>query len=324
MKYEEMIDEAEIGELLDFLKDLSDDGAGRFKQRLGERLALTGDQEKVTANELRYQLMRFLVDEQRSRVKVQALADPRNGFDLDESVLQLWLKLNSVNDWVTQEHKSKTYHERRLVAWFLDRYALSQARRVYTQSIALYEGLQFVPLAGTSVALFLILSRDRIGWSFAAVLIAYAAAILVWKVSGYSALDFVQSLVPRLAGTAAAGAALLLSAAELLKFLHKGMSVYASLALLAFAALYLVLEIEQRVRPRLRRRELTNRVVNVVVLALSHAAAIVIALLPAIRFVRGGSESFSWVQLVAVTSAVFTGGLVLNVIWAEEPVTRPL
>lgn len=285
--------------------------------------------------ELRYQLLRFLIDDDRNRLKLQALDDLWPELDRGGAVLRLWQFLVDHDlDYLKGVRQSSVYHQRRLFEWFVDQYDLVRARQVYTRRGVLYSGLQHVPLLGVGLAF---LMADNPMLAMLTVVAGYVLPAGIWSIvrgggkdteaaggRRLAALDFFQSLVPRLAGTAAAGTALMLSSEKLMGFLRTDEKARAlPLLLLIPALLYLVLEIQQRVRPRLRWRELTRRVANIVFLALPHAAGIIFFVLPVIRHSLG-IAGLSPEEIFRFTMAVFTAGLVLNVIWAEEPVTRPL
>lgn len=326
----ELIDSATSEELQSIANDPSASNVNAFcakaTQQLYERHGWTTvtPPPSPSPSELRYELLRFLVTEERSRAQIQGLAERDPSFDRDQAVMEVWRVLAGEDaEYIAEKHFSIVYHQRRLFAWFVDRYDLRRAREIFAPQPWLHSGLQLVPLLAALAALFMASSRLS---ALAVVGGGYVVPLLVWRlVQHLSPVDFVQSLVPRLAGTAAAGAALMLSAKELMGFLRDRMGVGESLGLLGAAALYLALEIIHRVHPRLGWRKLANRVANIVFLALAHAVAIVLLILPAIHHLLGDTTAKSSpTELFAFTTAVFTAGLILNVIWAEEPITRPL
>lgn len=289
--------------------------------------------QRASSSEVHYELLKFLVTDARSRPQLQGLQDGCPSFDRDEAVLFLWRTLMECDEsYVSKAHFSVRYHQLRLFAWFVDRYDLSRARRIFTESRALCEWIQFIPLVAAAAAVWF---ANSAYWPWLLVGSGYALPAVIWcmnrmpqsdgrQMPRLPVIEFLQSLVPRLAGTAAAGAALLLSNDKLLGFLSQKVR-FAALVPVLIACAYLALEITQRVHPRLRWRELINRVGTVVCLALSHAIAIVIVLLPAIRFVLGQpGHRFSPAEILVFATAVFVAGLILNVIWAEDPITRPL
>ncbi len=336
LSLEELIDAANAAELqIVFEGEFDDAEMETFRSQVETREFPEAKIENPPSpSQLRYQLLRFLIDDERNRLMMQAVQDRRRALDRGHLVLKLWRKLaDSDRAYIQNKHHSVVYHERRLFEWFVDQYDLIRARRVYTAKLWLAAGLQFLP--GLAVVAAFLLAHAPV-LALGVIAVGYLLPILVWFAwtyfagrgdngSGPSTLDFIQSLVPRLAGTAAAGAALMVSSDELISFFRNGMDFWRSLLLLVPAIFYLGLEVQQRARPRLTVFELAKRVGNVVFLALPHAAAIVFLILPAIRRslkVTGGQLSAE--TIFVFTTAVFTSGLVLNAIWAQEPITKPL
>ncbi len=282
--------------------------------------ALGRDPDKKS--ELLYQYLRRLVDDSRSGAIWNTIDKDR-----DSEVERLWRHLaDGHGSYIEQYHGSLAYHRQRLFAWFLDRYELARARRILKDKAPWPNwGLPYLPVVTAVIG---ILAASH-GWHLRLCVplaaSGYLLAIGWWwaSVGRSSTMEFVKSLIPRLAGTAAAGAGLLLTSGELLVFIATRMTWPSSLLLLGLATTYLMLEIEHRVQPRPSLKALALKTFNLVLLALAHSSVIVLLILPVLRHLVPGA-ALGWQSLLAFTTVVFAAGLVLNVIWAEEPVTRPL
>ncbi len=281
--------------------------------------------------ECRYELLRLALRQQRSSALFPIC---ETGEEIERFVSELWSVMEIRDrDYILETYHSLPFHRRRLFAWLVDRYAIRSARAL----LGLRQWPSWLPLLG--VTLGFVLAWIDVGkreWPAAAMAgVGYAAAIALAVLfrrprtgigGAASAVAFAQALIPRLLGTAGAGALLLLSGSELLKWIAGGRLAHV-LACAGIAALatwaYLLLEMQHRLEPPAPFWALVRRAWEVWLLALAHSGLVVLVLRPAFEAVADRPR-FDGVNLLAVTIAVFTTGLILNVIWAEEPITHPL
>jgi hypothetical protein len=135
-----------------------------------------------------------------------------------------------------------------------------------------------------------------------------------------------QSLVPRLAAASVVGLVILASSEELLGFVVGGASMWRAALLLTASLGYLLLEMARRIHPLPRARRLLRLGFDVSSTALAHAVAIAVCAERALRSILDPQrvEVLSAWQLLNVAAFLLAIGLIVDLIWAEEPVTQPL
>jgi hypothetical protein len=315
-------------------QDFSDES---IRQALGKWLGAetpSADREPEPW-QVRYSLLRFAMSSRSSRVFTAQLESGTGTLDRDRFVVELWKKLAKADEVaVIARHHSLRYHRRRLFDWLVDRYALSCARDIFGMPSL----PAWLPLGGALVALFInwrdTIAERRLGglWFLAAGYVAATVLAVGLREKergagiGESVFFFLQSLIPRLMGTAAAGALLLLTGSSLLEWIAQaspGTSLLGSLAVFGAASAYLLLEMLNRLEPAPKWTVVARRLTEVVALAMTHSTLLTLLLWPAFaEFSNVYNAGFH--QFASVIVALFATGLVLNVIWAEEPITHPL
>lgn len=291
--------------------------------------------EKAEGWQVRYALLRFAVNDESTRVFTSARENKALALDRDRFVVDLWHTIaRDDRDALLKRFHSMRYHRRRLFDWLVDRYALTCARDI----LGLRSWPAWLPLGGALVALFFnwrdtVAERRVAGlWSLAVGYLAATVIAIVWRKRnspaglGEAAFFFLQSLIPRLLGTAAAGALLLLTGSSLLEWIvaaRPEISLLGSLAVFGAASAYLLLEMLNRLEPAPKWTAVAGRLAEVVALAMTHSTLLTLLLWPAFSKLSNVCNA-GFHQLVSVIVALFATGLVLNVIWAEEPITHPL
>jgi hypothetical protein len=133
----------------------------------------------------------------------------------------------------------------------------------------------------------------------------------------------VHSLIPRLAGAGAVGLVILASSQELLSAVLLTQPWWLIGLLLAGYG-YLLLEMARRVHPLPRLRRLALHAFDISTTALAHSLTLVLLAEGVLRKALGGRAVFGWSEAASAVVFVFSIGLVVNLIWAEQPVTEPL
>lgn len=285
---------------------------------------------------LRFQLLRFLVDDARALGAWETVAAAAPAIDRDARVLAVWKKVAN-DDW--HELGSETwplrYYEDKLYDWFLSRFDPGKAREVVRSGLwpRQAHGVLLALVLGLLVLAHFYASSAR--WLWLSVPAAYVAILLClgWTfarpsqgpkadrtfVEGF--LLAANSLAPRLGAAVLVGLVGVGSFSSVPRWGSAGPGLAASVAVLVAGGLYLAVQMARKVQPR--GRGLLRRWWAVGACGLSHSLALTAVGLTALRQIAhqtdaATAEIFSW----AVWSLAM--GLVLNVIWDETPVTQAL
>ncbi len=268
-------------------------------------------------------------------------------WDADAQVLKLWQELEG--DFVREgsaeiselaRHRwSVVYHRHWLFDWFLSRYDIRRARQVlgggawsrnaHALLAAAILVVLFFHLAGrleplpalSSVSLSLLIYSLVV----AALGAGFRARVSDWPEAIALAL---HSLIPRLAGAGAVGLVILASSQELLRaVVETGWWWLVGLLLAGYG--YLLLEMARRVYPSPPLPRLLCHGADIAATALAHSMTLALLAEGGLRRVLKNepgeiADPFSCWELFSVVVFVFTIGLVVNLIWAEQPVTEPL
>jgi hypothetical protein len=288
----------------------------------------------------RYALFKLLTSKKAGPLRWRALREAGERWEPGERIAQLWSELEEAPDEdFNSIHWSKIYHRDWLFHWFLSRYDLRAARRVLGGGTM--AAWAHVTLLVGVVLVFSSRRLDLLGaggtlYSMALLAVLYLVIALGLAKSFHprltSRLDaFVlalQSLVPRLAGASAVGVLLLASSQELLQVVVGLALWWLWLPLLVVGGwAYCLLEMSRHVQPLPPPGRLALQGVDVTVTALGHSFAL--ALLgegALVKVLRNGAAGppLGWSQSLSVVVFVFVIGLIVNLIWAEQPVTEPL
>ncbi len=292
-----------------------------------------------------YGLLKFLSDERRSQLHWAALSErAKLSLTSSEIVLRLWKLFEGEEGhaYLTENHRSSWYHRSLLFEWFLGRYDLGGGRRILLERDSfLIRNVHFL-LFATMVVVALLHLRSPIlsapiadghqPWTPLLVLVIYLVALLVQVLSFHRKSPTrmerwvlsAQSLVPRLAAASFAGVVVLASSEELLGFVLRGASVYRLAVLLSASFVYLLLEIARRTHPLPGPNHLLRLGCDVFFTALAHSLAITVCIERALRSILGQPGRMQLDQLANVAAFLLVIGLIVNLIWADEPVTKPL
>ncbi len=304
--------------------------------RLGQQLL--PDLARDDEISLRYGFLRALQDERASRSAwrhlLDATAPEGSRRDKDRILFDLWKSLEK--EIPACPYGSVGEHRRHFLLWFLRRYDLGSARRLYWDS-RLAPAAQYILLgllAALLVATALLPQREPFWWGPLAVYGAVCGWLGLAMGDGFAALN---SLVPRLLGTVAVGLAILCSSSELASVVLCGRSPEATcppnawifIGTVVVSWLYLLLESERRIYPRPPTLVLCRRSFAILCTGLSHALALAVAFRPALRATLGAAHlpagcGAPWLEILNVTGFILIVGMLFQIIWAEEPVTHPL
>lgn len=315
----------------------------------GRGLAETSDMHAF------YDWWRFLAKRQdpMSRAMWQGLRDRKGspGKSRDAHMLELWRKLRELSpnpknnraevvpgsNFLDEEKHSRRYHEDLMFGWFLARYDIYRALQCFRAELSWLRRLivgwmgAFIFAAVLVGLVFWLFAQLPAGatwpWRLASVVAMYGIYVgaLMWGGSLRWA-PAVQALIPRLMGTAAVGFLFLLNTeAPFREWLVPESGKWYGPALLFVAAwLYLVLEIVRRVDPDPTLWERASRSSRVLLMGAAHSSALFVVLGPELPLRNAAAQRLGAFEVAGLVLFVLAVGLVLNVIWAEEPVTEPL
>ncbi len=283
-----------------------------------------------------YAIFSFLLDDD----NWLALKKSQKKLDRHALATRLWQHLESGDHraLIEQTYQSLEYHRRLLFDWLLGRYDLRRARRAvgkagWAPSAHLF--LCTAMLAAFALHHANALSRHPTLWAVVLCVAVYGFVTAALTADFRAKLGSVpealavalHSLVPRLAGAGAVGLVILASSEELLRVVV-GTRPSWLLGLLLAGYAYLLLEMARRIHPFPPPRRLLLLGLDVAATALAHALALALLAEGSLRKVLAGGEGshgpFTCWQSAAVAVFIFTIGLVVNLIWAEKPVTEPL
>jgi hypothetical protein len=301
-----------------------------------------------------YQLWNFLLKRRdlAGQAVWERLIEEKPELSRDEVIMRLWRRIRHTNCtaeatacYLSKHQSSVRYHEILVFDWLLARYDLPQARLVWVPeptiparrvAASLSWALLMAMIAAATLGLgWLSESQDWFIVRAVAVAAAYAVPLIVlWRICKVPIsprdVSAVQTFVPRLAATSAVGLFVLASSDEMTTRLlsladgHWWRLPLIAGAVFALAFGYLLLEMARRIQPTPRLGELASRGGHLMALGVAHATALVTLGWPMLTQ-RGAPLPRPGLEAAAcLVTFVFAIGLVLNVIWAEEPVTHPL
>lgn len=302
-----------------------------------------------------YDWWRFLAKRQdpMTRAMWQGLRDRKGSPEKsrDAHMLELWRKLRELppdakpngarqgaeQSFLDQRKHSRRYHEDLMFGWFLARYDVYRALQCFSTELS-WVRRRIIGWMGASV--FAAVLLGLLCWVFGP---HAAGATWPWRLASVASIygiyvgalmwagslrwpPAVQALIPRLMGTAAVGFLFLLNTeAPFREWLLPESGKWYGPALLFVAAwLYLILEIVRRVDPDPTIWERVNRSSRVLLMGAAHSSALFVVLGPELPLRHAAGQRLVPFEVAGLVLFVLAVGLVLNVIWAEEPVTEPL
>lgn len=312
-------------------------------ERAGDR---PRDEKPNLAPKAVYGLLRFLTDESESRGKWQeiselATAENRTALDRDASTWRLWGWLEDRGKSYVTSRSTLLFHRHRIFDWFLGRYDLRRARALFADGRAV-RNAHWLLLGGLLLAAFAEVTRwggDAAGpgpiLARPAVLAVTVTYLVVtsWLAHRFrqqeagriEAITLAgQSLIPRLAGASAAGVVILASSEELARFVIAGAGPWRLALLVGASLLYLLLEMSRRIHPVPRLGRLLLHGLDVSATAFAHSLALALVTGPGLVLIAETGQPLTGLSLLNLAAVLFAIGLVVNLIWAEQPITQPL
>jgi hypothetical protein len=284
-----------------------------------------------------YALFRLLVDDKEGRLRWQALAelDAKEFRDRDSTVVEIWeqIELECPSEDFVAGHWSLLYHRLWLFNWLLRRYDVRGARKVMGGG-SWARNAHFLLLAAV-MGVFALCRLERFGagqtpWVFflcagiyVSVLTALTRSFQKLPNRPESFAVATHSLIPRLAGAAAVGLLFLASSLEMFPVILKTKPWWL-LALVAAVYGYLLLEMSWRIHPFPRFGRLVLHAFDISATALAHSLTLTLLAEGALRRMLANRGPFNLHESISLAVFVFSIGLVINLIWAEQPVTEPL
>lgn len=271
--------------------------------------------------------------------------------DRDAYVAALWVgildeKREAFQDFrqlIDETLEVREYYQRHLFRWFLSRFDLVRARRVFPHA-QLTGGLHGLLLGLSLAAVWGCFQLQGVS-SEAAVWVAACALALAaggWVLARLPLSAYLHSLVPRLGATVAIGFLFLAAAPELLRVIYEQglptstgtprLSQWTLAVLLALATwAYTALHVHRRVQPALRAGTLLRRAGDLVAVALGYAVLGVGVAAPLLfhpSLLYHGQERPGGPpgphQLALCAAIALSLGVVLQLAWEEKPLTEPL
>jgi len=258
----------------------------------------------------------------------------------DEYVSKLWQTMNDSNHpnhraktQVSDELTSWSYYERHFFNWFLSRYNVVDARRVFNQSwISRYVHLPVSLLTlGAAIGFFGFGCQSGCEWMVAALasmLVFVLGNLAAWIEPSY----YLQSLMPRMAVTTGLGYLFLFSGSGLVAAIYKNSlpwqgQMAITIGLVLVVSIYMVQVIQRRVVPRLNFWHAGGRALHLLCLGIAYSAIGLLVSAP-ILFSPLFDETFTnaptWGALVITAAIALAIGVALQLVWDDKPVTEPL
>ena len=238
-------------------------------------------------------------------------------------------------------HDTYAFFAEDVFRWLLRRYDIRRAR-----AVLLADGVRgllarlcvnaniLLMLWVLTVAALVTLQWLQGYWILAALAFGYATAVIVPGLASepehgsHRFLAATMALVPRLAASVAIGALFLVTEVHVTQTLIAANATAPLLFALAAVIGYLWLELAERIRPRGLRADVAGRVLVLVATGIAHSVSAVLVLAPYLQNLPvdegtvtgtlGASDIFT------LAGVLLSVGVLINVIWADEPVTAPL
>ena len=303
--------------------------------------SMVGESDSERENKIRNAWLRWIQAEAPSSAMTWAyLVKRKNGItdDRDFYVSDFFHQCETNEDF--KNHVEEfwcpwQYYKDHFFYWFLNRYQLQYAIRVFSPR----GSLQWFPVWGNAILILLIWSNLLLFPALPMIvsllffIVAIACGLVFAKTQDLPPLKLVHAMAPRLAGTTAIGYLFLLSLPQFISFLCRGASDTVVLAaagtvLLLFMLILTVLQIQKRVKPSLPVSALCGRALQLMTIAMAYSS-LGLFLTKDIVFVEMNNGVFrslypGWPQLFLVAVISLTIGVLLQLAWEEKPVTEPL
>lgn len=259
-------------------------------------------------------------------------------------ILNLWNRIDQQTTWSKMiqchiaDRGSVTFYRRHFFEWFLRRYNIPYAMRVYCNDIAF--SLLSVPLCLLSVALVIIYFAFLPGkvplfnWLWWSILAGLTLNYYMWYVIAKDCCDripFFQTLTPRLAVTTAAGYLFLFSAGGLVETIYTRadpwyIALPVTTAVLSCILFYIGITIRRRVWPPPYGEKLAGKCLHLLLYGITYSLLELFMIAPLLfqpPFLNSGDPQSKAYLLVTATLALAIG-MVLQLVWEEKPVTELL
>jgi hypothetical protein len=297
---------------------------------------MDGGSREDQAAEL-YDDFKLVVHDVKERAKWHARSKDEN-LDRNAEAVQAWNKLETFGDEIEKQYHSLVYHRLWLFDWLLRRYDVRRARSVVgggwwaRNAHLLLLFLVMLVYVARRLGLFgnheTLLTLFCCAGTYAAVLFVLARSFKAKLPERREAFAVAtHSLIPRLAAAAVVGVLFLASSLELLLVVLDTRVLWLPVLLLAVYG-YIFLEMSRRVHPLPPLRRLALHALDISATALAHSFTLTLlaeGVLRKLLEIRGSSRLlFGWSESFSLVVFVFSIGLVVNLIWAEQPVTEPL
>jgi hypothetical protein len=332
-------------EFLDAAKPPSSTGARSIEDLALTMLAgtITADQEIAVSERMSFLngWLRFVTSASPLfRMRWAALAKSGSSLvnDRDSYALALWRRAVVVPprgeggfiDYAEQRWGPWDYYERHFFGWFLGRFDLFKARRLFRASgAAPWFNLILLPPC-VALAAYALKDGPNLGRSCWVLGAGAGLLILAGAILRLPPYAYLNSLIPRLAATVGIGYLFLVNAPQVAHYfcaLPRWNSLWFAAGMLLLTALaYIMIHIARRVDPPLRPKALLWRSLDLWALAVSYAALGLVGAAPILfsRTVLGAQVAVQPQHLALVAAVALNLGVILQLAWDEKPLTEPL
>ncbi len=221
-------------------------------------------------------------------------------------------------------------HQKNIVYyWFLRRYKIDYARQIYGVSWIWNLAIPWLMIITSflSILLYQFISPDYKPLSTLPLVILYMS--LFFSMWGKMDTDkVIHSLIPRLAATSLVGFLFIVSTPDLIKFIMNNLTatgkLFLPVALFITSIGYIILEMTNRVKPMPDTRDTLWRAITVWGTGFMHSTLIILLCVDLLNIIPRDVVQFNYLDLFIMILINLSIGIVLNIVWEENPVTEPL
>jgi hypothetical protein len=225
------------------------------------------------------------------------------------------------------------YYQEHFYYWFLRRYRIDYARQIYGISWQWNIAIPWLMIitSFSGIILYYFIKSDYKPLSIIPLAVLYLC--ILFSTSGKMGVaKAIHCLIPRLAATSLVGFLFIFSTPELIKFIiikvNMAGKMILPLALFLTSIGYIVLEMTNRVKPMPDTIDTLWRTITVWGTGFMHSTFIILLCVDLLSIVTKNQinyfSQFKFLDLLILILINLSIGIVLNIVWEENPVTEPL